>query len=96
MLGIKTKKDKRIEELEKLVTISRIEVPQIIRTQRNVQTLAVKRALDERMPVEYAKEAITYDIARKLGEYIRYDIEDDGGDRVLKGYIGVVLPDRWE
>ena len=96
MFGIKTKKDKRIEELEKLVTLSRIEVPQIIRTERNVQTLAVKRVLEEGMSVEYAKEAITYDIARKLGEYIRYDVEDNGCDRVLKGYTGVVLPDRWE
>ena len=92
MFGIKTKKDKRIEELEEQIRFAYFNQPRIIETSGNVLTVAAKVCLEDMMPVEYAKNKISYDMAKNLKEYIRYDVEQySNGKKALSGYLKIVV-----
>lgn len=93
MFGIKTKKDRRIEELEKLLGASNFKRPSIITTQQNVVCLRAKQIIGDYMTIECAKELIAQNMVEKVKEQITYEIEDVGsgkGERVLTGYLTVV------
>lgn len=93
MFGIKTKKDRRIEELEKLLVASNFKRPSIISTQQNVVCVGAKQTINEYMTIEYAKELIAQKMVEEVKKQITYDIEEVGsgkGERVLTGYLTVV------
>ena len=94
MFGIKTKKDKQIEELKAQLSTMYFKHPHIITTQGNVVSLGAMQILEEGMPAEYAKEMIARKLVNEAIRFIHYDLEqqDIVGDRrnVLKGYIQVV------
>lgn len=92
MFGIKTKKDKRIEELEEELRFAYFKQPRIIENRGNVLTVASKVCLEDLMSVEYAKEMILQNMAKNLKEYIRYDLEEYGnGKKALSGYLRIVV-----
>jgi len=92
MFGIKTKKDKRIEELEEQLRYTYFKQPMIIENRGNVLTVASKVCLEDMMPVEYAKDKISRDMAENLKEYITYDVEQySNGKKALSGYLKIVV-----
>ena len=94
MFGIKTKKDKQIEELKAQLSAMYFKHPHIITTQGNVVSVGAVAALEEGMPAEYAKEMIARKLVDGAIRYIHYDLEQQdtvsGRRNVLKGYIQVV------
>ncbi len=90
MFGIKTKKDKKIEELQAQLDIMNFKRPQIITTQRNVVTFAATQIIADGMPSEYVKRMIATKLVDEAIEYIHYDLEQHGTTTALKGYIQVV------
>ena len=82
MFKIKTKKDIRIEELEKEVegllhVLALTRNPLTTYTNRNVREVVSVRFLAHGEPVEHAKRRIATNFAEGLEPYIHYDIEDD-------------------
>lgn len=91
MLGIKTKKDKRIEQLENMLFATKLQTPMPVRIDKNIVALGASVVLEDLMPVEYAKELITRNMAEKIKDQIFYDVEDREGLRVLHGYLRIVV-----
>ena len=89
---IKTKKDKRIEELEREVFMLRPAARQIIRTMGESQRLTACVSMDFNMSAEHAKRILAEKLVEKLveDELIRYDIVDDGEFRKLCGDLIVM------
>ena len=90
MFGIKTKKDKRIEELEKRLDSMYFKHPQIITTQGNVICLCATQILEEGMPSDYAKRKIAEKLVDEAIKFIHYDLEQHGRKLMFKGYIQIV------
>ena len=94
MFGIKTKKDKRIEELERQLNSMYLDMyfkhPHIITTQGNVIALGATQILEEGMPSDYAKRKIAEKLVDGAMEFIHYDLEQHGEKLMFKGYIQVV------
>jgi hypothetical protein len=76
MFGIKTKKDKRIEELEKLLNYAMAQRPSIATIERDVVTLRATQILEPGMPVDFAKKHIAREMAEHLENHIEYDVRD--------------------
>lgn len=93
IFGIKTKKDKRIEELEKLLDyMSATAKPHIATIERDVVTLKCKQILEPGMPVEFAKHRIARDFTEHIETQIDYDIRDsDTPYPVIEGTLRVVV-----
>jgi len=91
IFGIKTKKDKRIEELEGMLFVSKLEQPMPLKIEHNIVALGASQILEDGMPVEYAKERIARLMVDEIESHIYYDVVDDGRWKVLKGYIRVVI-----
>ena len=90
MFGIKTKKDKRIEELENQLRSVYFRSPHIIATQGNVISLAATQLLEEGMSTFYAKRKIAEKFVDEAMRFVHYDVEQHGKDWMLKGYIRIV------
>jgi len=96
MFKIKTKKDIKIEELEKeierltQILKSPLGKPQIIRCERNITTLRTCRILEEDMPIEHAKYLISREFVEQLEPYIHFDISEDKSDYRKKTMIGLL------
>jgi carbamate kinase len=90
MFGIKTKKDKQIEELKTQLSAMYFKHPHIIETHGNVVSVGAIAALEEGMPAEYAKQMIARKLVDEAIRFIHYDLEQHDGRNVLKGYIQVV------
>lgn len=90
MFGIKTKKDKQIEELKAQLDIMCFKRPQIITTQGNVVAFAATQIIEDGMPAEYVKRIIATKLVDEAIKYIHYDLERHGTTNALKGYIQVV------
>ena len=91
MFGIKTKKDRRIEELETKLATMYYKHPQIIEQRCNVVAVAASRELEYEMPVEVAKRLVAGEMVKYLEPHIHYDVEDYKGKKILKGYLKVVV-----
>lgn len=89
IFGIKTKKDKRIEELENKVkdleTTMFLKTP-VMRVNYDVIEVKAKTVLDERLSTDYFKDAL----CQKLGDYIKpfvtfdiYDVKEWSPDMQL-------------
>ena len=91
MFGLKTKKDKRIEELEnQLSSMYYLKHPHIITTQGNVISLGAIQILEDGMPTDYAKQMVARKLVDEAVNFIHYDLEQHGTKNALKGYIQVV------
>lgn len=90
MFGIKTKKDKRIEELEERLMTAYTKPPQIITSRGNVISLGATQVLEDDMPADYAKQMLARKLVDEAVRFIHYDLEQQGTEKVLKGYIQVV------
>ena len=89
---IKTKKDKRIEELEREVFMLRPAARQIVKTTGESQRLTACVGMDFNMSAEHAKRILAEKLVGKLveDELIRYDIVDDGEFKKLCGDLIVM------
>jgi len=100
IFGIKTKKDKRIEELEKEVEYLKISLgwnrPAINCTQAEIQDLKCKYILpafpvDKEERVEIAKHLVTEEFLKGIMPFIEYKLmTDELGQDVLVGSVSVV------
>lgn len=90
MFGIKTKKDRRIEELENQLSSMYLRHPQIITTQGNIISLGATQILEEGMPSDYAKRKIAEKLVDEAIKFIHYDLEQHGRNLMFKGYIQIV------
>ena len=97
IFGIKTKNEKRIEELEaenlKLIhKIVKLESNDILQCDNyRVEKLIGMVRIEKEMPAEWAKKKIASDMAEKLMDYIRFNIENnEEGMLILTGRIDVV------
>lgn len=90
MFGIKTKKDRRIEELENQLNSMYFRHPQIITTQGNVISLGATQILEEGMSSDYAKRKIAEKLVDEAMKFIHYDLEQHGRNLMFKGYIQIV------
>jgi len=79
MFKIKTKKDIRIEELEKEVKLltAIINRPRFEYKEKDVQMIWSAKIIEKGEPVEHAKMRIESGFIKYLEPYIHYDIEDD-------------------
>ncbi len=102
MFGIKTKKDKKIEQqeeriknLESLLASQYYKHPHITQAYNNMQTVCASARLDDGMPIEIAKQEIARKMIWELTRCIYYDVEDENDiamGKVLKGYLNVGIP----
>lgn len=95
IFGIKTKKDKRIEELEDMLfNIQYRDRLHAVSDERGVQKMRARVVLDMNEPVEYAKLRMARQFAEMIEPYIRYDVEDykdEYGKRILTGTFHVAI-----
>lgn len=94
MFGIESKKDKRIKELERMLSSTYYRVPKVIAQDKNVITLCTRTILEDGMPTEYAKEIIARRMVDEIKQYIYYDIDDESCHHALKGYLKIVEVDK--
>lgn len=91
MFGIKTKKDKRIEELEKKLECMYYKHPTIIERTSKTRSIGAKVILEDGMPAEYAKEKIARMMVGEVKDCVHYDVVNgENGKAVLTGYLNVV------
>ena len=90
MFGIKTKKDKRIEDLESQLSQMHYRYPTIIASQKDTICLGATVNIEDNMPIEYAKRKLAEVMMTEVERHIYYDIEDFNGKRILRGYLRVV------
>lgn len=97
MFGIKTRKDKQIEELKETnkclqerLARTYFKHPQIITTHGNVISLGAGQELEEGMSVDYAKRMIAEKLVNSAMDFIHYDLEGHEGKMIFKGYIQIV------
>lgn len=83
----KNKKDKRIEELEKLLVTQSMAPSKVIYEKQNLIPIKANIILQDEMPMEYAKYILARSFAEVLKEHIHYTIEDVDGKRMLNGYL---------
>ena len=91
IFGIKTKKDKRIENLENMLFATRLQTPMPITIEKNIVTLGASQVLSNEMPVEYVKDHIARMMVEKVRDQIFYDLEEHNGIRVMHGYLRIVI-----
>lgn len=92
MFGIKTKKDKRIEELEKLLNYVMAQRPSIATIERDVVTLRSTQILEPGMPVDFAKKHIARKMAEHLENHIEFDVRDsDCQFPIVEGTLHVCI-----
>ena len=91
MFGIKTKKDKRIEELERELFLLRPTTAfSQLRQLGHGDHLICSVELRDDMPTDVAKRILQRELAKKLDNYIWYDVEDDGRHKKLCGELIVM------
>ena len=91
MFGFKSKKDKRIEELERLLAIASVKQPWVVTQEREVVTLQAKIVLEPGMPIEYAKETLARKMTETVKEHMTYDLDDEQRDHILYGHLRIVI-----
>ncbi len=77
MFGIKTKKDKRIEHLERLLAMPTMpQQPAIIVNRHDLIPVRAQITLGDGMSVDEAKEKLALFIGEKLQDFIHFDVSD--------------------
>ena len=108
MFKIKTKKDLRIEALEKdnlklqneiLITEMRLKEA-LVEKEVKLRRVCARTIIEPpEIPIEYVKRRMAEDIAREIEPFIHFDIDDEGesGYKALMGHLQVVENRRfWE
>lgn len=93
MIWFKTKKDKRIEQLEHELSCMAFKQPRIIQTDKNIQTYCTSYRIpsfDAVPPMEYIRNILARQLSDVISEHMRIDIEDADGEKVIKAYINIV------
>lgn len=91
IFGIKTKKDKRIEDLKSMINSMIYKYPKIIASQKDSICLGASIIIEDDMPIEFAKKKLAEIMMKEVERQIYYDVEDVDGKKVLKGYLRVVV-----
>lgn len=93
MFGIKTKKDKRIEELEQKLYESRFKQPRLYQQNAKVETITAMQMVEPGMPIDLVKSKIVAMMVAELKDKIHYDIEQDERTQniILRGYLNYVI-----
>lgn len=89
MFGIKTKKDKRIEDLESRLSLT-YRHPTIIASQKDTICLGASVVIEDNMSIEFAKRRLAEIMMKEVERQIWYDVEDFNGKKLLRGYLRVV------
>ena len=94
MFGFKSKKDKRIEELERQLQATYMKSPKVVAIDRDIVVLGANIAIEPGMTVEYAKEMLARKMVEEVKQFMTFDLEDDT-DRavpypILHSYLKVV------
>ena len=94
MFGFKSKKDKRIEELERQLQATYMKSPKVLTIERDIVVLGANIAIEPGMPVEYAKEKLARKMVEDVKQFMTFDLEDNN-DRsvpypILHSYLKVV------
>jgi len=96
MFGIKTRKDKRIEELERrnneLITALTLRLYMAETSSRDIQIYEYSTILEDGEPVDWAKERIAMEFRFMIRDDICFEIytDDNTGENILHGRIGVL------
>ena len=91
MFGFKTKKDKRIEELEKLLDYLMHQQPKITTEEKQVVTLRRNQILEPGFDLEIAKELVAKRYGEDLRPYILYEVvTSPSGNQVLQAKLDVL------
>lgn len=94
MFGFKSKKDKRIEGLERQLQATYMESPKVLTIERDIVVLGANIAIEPGMPVEYAKETLARKMVEEVKQFMTFDLEDDTDKAVpypiLHSYLKVV------
>jgi len=88
MFGFKSKKDKRIEELEAMLTMK----PHFIETvNKKVHTLKSQTFIpSSEIPIEWVKEDLCRKFTDQLEPFIQFDVVDVDGRHCLTAVLNVV------
>ena len=96
MFGIKTKKDKRIEELERrnneLITALNFRLYMAETSSRDIKIYEYSTSMADGEPVAWAKERIAMEFRFMIRDDICFEIytDDNTGENILHGRIGVL------
>ena len=94
MFGFKSKKDKRIEELERQLQATYMKSPKVVAIDRDIVVLGANIAIEPGMTVEYAKEMLARKMVEEVKQFMTFDLEDDTDKAVpypiLHSYLKVV------
>lgn len=92
MFGFKSKKDKRIEELERQLSCMYMKMPQVISQEHNVVTLKTSIILEPGMPIAYAKGVLARNMVESVRDNMTFDLDDDNEMKpILYGQLRVVI-----
>lgn len=80
MFGFKSKKDKRIEELERQLQATYMKSPKVLTIERDIVVLGANIAIEPGMPVEYAKEMLARKMVEEVKQFMTFDLEDETGN----------------
>ena len=94
MFGFKSKKDKRIEELERQLQATYMKSHKVLTIDRDIVVLGANIAIEPGMTAEYAKEMLARKMVEEVKQFMTFDLEDDN-DRavpypILHSYLKVV------
>ena len=90
IFGIKTKKDKRIEDLESRLNSMTYKHPTIIASQKDTICLGATVVIEDNKPIEFVKRELAAKMMAEIERQIWYDVEDFNGKKLLRGYLRVV------
>lgn len=92
MFGLKDKKDKRIEKLERRITALTHRLYMAETSSSNIQVYEYSTILADGEPVDWAKERIAIEFRFMIRDDICFDIytDDNTGENILRGRIGVL------
>lgn len=89
MFGIKTRKDKRIEELEEELKALKRQPVRVVENKILLKELCCKRILNNNIPIEIQKEQAVSGLAKSLINLVDWDILDMEYNKILEGRIRV-------
>lgn len=92
MFGLKDKKDKRIEKLERRINALTHRLHMTKASSRDIQIYEYSTILVDGEPVDWAKERIAMEFRFMIRDDICFEIytDDNTGENILHGQIGVL------
>lgn len=91
IFGIKSKKDKRIEELENMLATMYLRQPQIVEQKGSVVPLRAGIRLAHDVPLDVAKDMVVKVMSESIKDKIHYEVDEVCGEMVINGYLNIVV-----